>query len=283
MNILITGGNGFIAQELNQYFVDKGYRVFLLGRDSLDICDSNKVDNFFKNNQVDFVIHTAVKGGKRGHVESVQDLFDNLIMFDNLSKHSDKFKLMINFGSGAEFDRSMLISLASERAILNRFPKDYYGLSKNMITRKCLLSENIYNLRLFGCFGKLEDSQRFIKTVYRNLINNEDITIHQNNRMDFFYVQDVARVVEYYFKNYSLTLIRDVNLCYPEKQTLLEIVYLIKRLSGNEKCVTIDILNNNRMRCKSYTGNYKNLQTYNIDLIGLEKGIKECLKSWSKS
>ena len=33
----------------------------------------------------------------------------------------------------------------------------------------------------------------------------------------------------------------------------------------------------------SYDGNAERLQSLNINLHGLEKGLQECLKSWNKS
>ena len=43
------------------------------------------------------------------------------------------FKLMINFGSGAEFERKRPIDKATEQTIFQRHPSDYYGLAKNLI------------------------------------------------------------------------------------------------------------------------------------------------------
>lgn len=279
MNILVTGCNSFIAKEFAYYFKDKRYNLILTNRNTLDISSPTKVDHFFNENKIDFVVHTAIVGGKRLHKESVNDLFVNLAMFDNLYRNRHKFKSMINIGSGAEFDRRYDISLADESGIFDYNPVDYYGLSKNLITRRCYEADNIYNLRLFGCFGALEEEQRLIRATYNKIENEQEIVIHQDKYMDFLYVKDFCKVVEFYIENYKDDLIRDVNLSYENKTTLKNVVFLIKNLTNAKNNV---ILNNNIFG-KPYTGNYERLSKYNLNLTGLEKGIEECLIRWKKS
>ena len=125
MNILITGGNGFLAKELIKYFSKSKIKCNLLvtNRKTLDPTDYESVKSFFDEVKVDIVIHTAVRGGKRSHLESIDDVFDNMAMFQNLSKFSDKFKLMFNFGSGAEFDRRFDINGKMEIDIFKATPR----------------------------------------------------------------------------------------------------------------------------------------------------------------
>ena len=185
MNLLITGCNGFIAREISRNFKDKKYNLFLTNRSNLDIANSSQVDDFFKKNKIDYVIHTAIVGGRKEHSDGVNDLFENLVMYNNLANNSHRFKLMINLGSGAEFDRSLNIEEEFENTIFSRTPKDYYGLSKNLITRQIHQRENIFNLRLFGCFGALEGSQRLIHAAFRSSLKNTPSMVHQNKLMDF--------------------------------------------------------------------------------------------------
>ena len=277
MNILITGCNGFVAKELSLYFNNKKHNIFLTNRKNLDVRNKKMVDNFFDNNKIDIVIHTAVVGGKRNHTDKIDDFFDNIVMFNNLYENSHKFKLMINIGSGAEFDRRYDINRAEESSIFERNPVDYYGLSKNYITRRCHQSSNIYNLRLFGCFGVLEDNQRLIKATYYNCKNKENLIIHQDKYMDFFYVKDFCKVVEFYINNINESLHRDVNLCYGDKKTIKNIVFSIKNLTNSKN----DVILYNESFGNSYTGCYKLLKSYNLDLVGLDRGILNCINTWN--
>jgi len=283
INVVITGGNGFLGREIIDYFSDcKAIRVIPTDRRKLDPTSYESTKNFFKTEKVDFVIHTAVKGGKRGHIESVEDLFDNIHMVENLLKFKHQYKALFNFCSGAAFDRKANIVQAKEEEILTSLPADYYGLSKNLISRKSQGSERgIYNLRLFGCFGKYEESQRFIKNSITNLLKGGSIEIHQDKDMDFFYSEDVCKVIEYLMENNdSGNIDKDYNLCYKKKYRLSDIAKVILDVVGlSDRNVIIhhDGMSN------SYTGDSSRLEKLKIDFVGLEEGIRRCHENWNKS
>ena len=279
MNILITGSKGFIGKELSKYFSEE-HNVISTDRTTLDPTKCESVKSFFDNNEIDVVIHAAVKGGKRGHHESVEDLYENLLMFENLSNFSNHYKAMFNFGSGAEFDRRMDIKLSRENQIESRLPSDYYGLAKNLITRKINhLDSNIYNLRLFGCFGEYEEPQRLLRATCDKIIKGENPNVHNDKWMDYFYAQDVGRVIEYIVNNIEKDIPKDINLCYNEKYKLSDLVYKIKNLTESNCDV---IIYNNQIGSLSYTGDSTKLDSLNIALMGIDIGVEKCLKSWSK-
>lgn len=274
MKFLITGGNGFLARELVYFLKRDGFEVIVTNRKTLDVSDPIKVAEFFNKYSIDYVIHSAVCGGKRAHKENINDLFLNIKMFQNLADHSDKFKLMFNFGSGAEFDRRLDIDAAPESLIWKRNPVDYYGLSKNLITRQILQLNNVINLRLFGCFGPFEENQRLFKAIYKNIQEKNPLRVHQNKLMDYFYSEDVYRVIKFYVKTRQAALPKDLNLCYKDKKTLKDIVFLIKDLTRSSN----DVILENKEKIFSYTGNSDNLLSLNINLCGLEEGTSRFLK-----
>lgn len=283
MKILLTGANGFLGREISQYYLNSKYQIIPTTRKELNPENYENVRTFFENNKIDVVIHTAAKGGKRGILDSKEDFITNIRMFQNLNNFSFKYKLMINFGSGAEFDRSQDISLINETEIFNRFPKDYYGLSKNLISRQITNQgkNNIFNLRLFGCFGEFEDEQRFLKNSFLRLRGGQNIEIHQDRYMDYIYVQDVLKVIDFLMHNQDCTIDRDINMCYDKKYLLSEIGNIFSLLATNEKSlnksnIVIDSIG------KDYTGNNNRLLKLGIDLVGLDKGIEKCLTRWNK-
>jgi GDP-L-fucose synthase len=278
MNILITGCKGFLARELTQYF-SNSHNVLETDRTKLDPTNYENVKRFFDLYKVDIVIHTAVKGGKRNDRESIENFFINTRMFENLSLFSDRYKMMFNFGSGAEFDRTLEIDEVREGQINYRNPSDYYGLAKNLISKKVVyLNSNIYNLRLFGCFGQFEEPQRLIRSTYRNFSNGDDAVINRDKMMDYFYAQDVAKVIDFYIQNQNPKFPKDLNLCYNKKQSLSDIAFIIKDLTNTSQNVTIK---NNNIGL-SYTGSGKKLYDLGIKLCGIKKGINECLRNWNR-
>ena len=83
MNILITGGNGYIAKSLFTALKDK-YNVMSISRYDFDLTDREATNNFFKHRLFDVVIHCAVKGGSRLAEDNGNITDDNLSMYYNL-------------------------------------------------------------------------------------------------------------------------------------------------------------------------------------------------------
>ena len=110
-------------------------------------------------------MHTAIIGVRRGQQDEFKDFSDNISMFSNLLRHKDKFNKFINFCSGAAFGRYSDIYQWGEQRINSLVPRDYYGMSKNIIARECDRLDGFCNLRLFGCFGFHEAEKRFVKSL----------------------------------------------------------------------------------------------------------------------
>jgi len=277
MNILITGCKSFLAKEILDYFDDKKHILIPTDRTTLDVSDSDVVNEYFQNNDIGIVIHTAIKGGRRNKKDTTTDYINNLNMFGNLLKNRDKYKLMFSFGSGAEFNRVTGVINAKAPHYADFVPLDFYGAAKNIIARQIHeLSSNIINLRLFGCFGKHENEDRFIKSAINNINNKNPIMIHQNKKMDFFSAQDVCRVIEHYIENYDQQdLPKDINLCYDKKNTLKDISDKICNLMNVEN----DVIINQDEMASEYTGCSKNLNQLNVKLDGLDIGLQRMIES----
>ena len=198
-NIFITGANGFIGKNLKEFLSIK-YNLLTPNSKELDLTDETKVKAFFENNKVDFVIHCANRGGLRGTADSQDVVTDNLKMFDNLCENMTNQR-MIFFGSGAQYDKTRNLKKIKENDFGKNIPKDYYGYSKYLITKKILQKENIVNLTLFGCYGKYELSSRFPSYAINQNLKKEDIVINQNVFFDYLYIDDLCKVVECFINN----------------------------------------------------------------------------------
>jgi len=247
MNILITGGNGYVGKSLYSALKNK-YNVTKITRQDFDLTDSEKVCLFFKDKYFDIILHCAITGGHRAKKDGVNVLEDNLKMFYNVTS-PNKFKKFINFGSGAEL-----------------YLKDeMYGLSKSIIRKSVLHKYNYYNIRMFGVFDENELDTRFIKASIKHYINKESIIIHQNRLMDFIYMPDLVKIVEYYINNDGP---KEIDCVYNKSLTLEKITRVINKLE--EYKVDVEIIN--KGVDKPYIGTFNNLE---INFIGLEQGIKE--------
>ena len=254
MNILITGGNGYIAKSLFKSLREFHY-VHLVTRKDFDLTNREATDNWFKGKHFGRVIHTAIKGGSRLKEDSSEIVYQNILMFYNLLNNRHCYESLINFGTGAEVG----------------LPTDPYGLSKSVIDKLIQNEPNLFNVRIFGVFDEGELNTRFIKSNINKYINKEPLVIHQNKYMDFFYMKDLIKIIDLYIardhrferppKNFDCS--------YKNKYTLLDIANFINNLS-DYKC-EIKTLNNDLD--KSYVGKNKDIPY--LEYKGLEQGIKE--------
>jgi len=207
--ILITGGNGFIAKSLyedlsNSYFFPLEKNVLAPNREKLDLLDSSKVFDYLRENQFDVVIHTATHDAvPRFSSKSPEMVLENnLRMFFNIAKCKDYFGKMIFFGSGAEAGRQNWIPRMDEEYIKSKTPPDQYGYSKHLMSEYATKTDNIYNLRLFGVFGKFDDWRyRFISNACCKAVFDMPITIKRDVYFDYLYVKDLVRIIEWFIEN----------------------------------------------------------------------------------
>ena len=262
MKILITGGNGFVGRNLVKALKQE-HEVFSPSSQELDLTDKDAVDKYLRTKYFDWVIHCAIRGGTRADQDSPYTTYNNLKMFFNLMNNKDRFGKLINFASGAEFDRTTNIDSVSND-LLSSYPVDYYGMAKNIISRIVQTTFH-YNFRIYGVFGIDENETRFIKASIRNIKEGKPIEIHQDKFFDFFYIDDLINVVKYYVNNPTYPLDNNLDLVYQSKLKLSDIAQLIP--GQNE------IKFKYKTKGKSYTGSNLGIPL-DIELIGLEEGIK---------
>ena len=274
MKILIIAKNSFLAKQIKDYFLNSEYDLYFSSREDFDLTSAEQTRNFFNVRHYDVVVNCAINGGIRGKEDTLQDFLNNIQMFKNLVDNRDGFGKLINFGSGAEFDRSLDIDSCSEEQIFTRSPKDYYGLSKNIITRIIYKYDKFFNIRIFGCFGKHEKEGRFLKTNIKNALSNEPLNVHQDRFMDYISADDLCKILKFYFDNDIKLLPKDLNAVYKKKYTLKQLAKMVKFHLNSES----EILIQQEGLANSYTGSSERLSKMDIKLSGLEKEVERFLK-----
>lgn len=239
MKILITGGNGFIAKNLLEQLNSK-YKLLSFNRKELDLFDSQKVFDYLKKNKFDVVIHTATydAAAKYSTKDPNKVLENNLKMFFNIVLGKDYFGKMIYFGSGAEFSRTYWIPKMKESYFNVHVPTDQYGFSKYIMTKYTQQTKNIYNLRLFGVFGKYDDFKtRFIENACCRAVLNLPIKIEQNKYYDFLYIDDLIKIISWFIENKPKKNI--YNVCTGQVCDFKSIAGKIIKISGKKLSVEI--------------------------------------------
>lgn len=199
--ILLTGASGFIGRNLIENLSFK-YQFITPSHQYLDLTDDKSLEDFFKNNEIEIVIHAANIGGTRKTVHLTNVLNTNLRMFLNLLKNKKYYKKMIFLGSGAEYDKRQSLYKVREEEFGKSIPNDDYGFYKYICSRLIENEKKIVNLRLFGIYGKYEDFElRFISNAICKVLLNLPITMRQNVFFDYLYIKDFVQLIEHFINH----------------------------------------------------------------------------------
>jgi UDP-glucose 4-epimerase len=238
MNILITGGSGFIGRNLIEYLSGK-HRVYAPRHKELDLLNEEEVDKFFLKQKIDVVIHCAVRPGHRNALDPSNELYHNTKMFFNLVKNDKKFKRLIYLGSGLEYDLRYYKSKMKEEYFGEHIPEDEGGFSKYIISRYIEDHKNIIELRILGIFGKYEDyAIRFISNLICKSIFSLPLTMKQNRKFDYIYVNDLMPIIDHFLsakpKKHNI-----FNVTPDKSIELINLAEKIKQISGTKQKVMV--------------------------------------------
>lgn len=235
--IFLTGASGFIGRNIVETF-SKNYNILSPSHKDLDLLDTSAVDGFFKNNNVDVVIHCANIGGLRNSLITNDLVKNNLEIFFNIVRNRSRFGKMIHMGSGAEYDKSKDIIDIKESDFDLTIPKDDYGFYKYICSKYIENCDNIYCLRLFGIFGKYEDyTIRFVSNLICKYIYKLPLTMIQDCKFDYIYINDFMNVIEHFIRNNPKN--KFFNVGSGNKYTLYSIAEKINKLNNYSLPITI--------------------------------------------
>jgi UDP-glucose 4-epimerase len=202
MRILLTGGRGFIGRNLFEHLTHV-HEVLAPTHAELDLTDNHAVDAWFRTHEVDAVIHGAVRPGHRAAQDPSRQLWSNLRMFFNIVRNGDHFGRLVFLSSGAVYDtREALVRVSEDRLGIS-VPEDEHGLSKYAIAqfieaRGPRGRPSVVELRLFGVFGPYEDyGVRFISNAICRTLYDLPITLRQDRRFSYLFIEDLMPVVEW--------------------------------------------------------------------------------------
>lgn len=236
-NVLMTGATGFLGSNLLRELVKQKYEVAILKRSFSNIdrikdllkfvkffdLDKTSVEDIFKKNDTDIILHCATSYG-RSDTDPFTVIDANLLLPLKLLQigKKNKIKYFINTDT-----------------ILNK-RINYYTLSKSQFKDwLAMYSEELIciNLLLEHFYGAFDDKTKFISFIIDKLLENAaeiDLTKGRQKR-DFIYIDDVVdafiRVLgnldnlKFGVYNYEIGTNKSFEI--------RKVVELIKKISGN--------------------------------------------------
>ncbi|MDF2609533.1 MAG: dependent epimerase/dehydratase family [Lachnospiraceae bacterium] len=203
--VLIIGGTGFIGKNLTEYLINKNnnYNILVPTKDQLNALDEQNVLSYLKSSHIEIVIMAAIHNPSLSNTKERSNILEyDLRMFYNFEKCKNLYEKMLYFGSGAEYNKSTNITMVTEDDIGKSLPYNDYGLAKYIIGRHIIHTENIYNLRVFGLFGKYENwKTTFISNCCCKAVKGLPLTIRQNVYFDYLWIEDFCRIIEWFIDN----------------------------------------------------------------------------------
>lgn len=162
MNIIVTGGAGFIGSWITEAYIGEGHKVLIIDNLSTgnidnvpneaefieaDICDLNKIKNIFARFKPDVVNHHAAQVNVRYSVENPSsDALINIIGSVNViqeSKNNVVKKIIFSSSGGAVYGEPTL-NPVSEIAVTN--PLSPYGTAKQCVENYLMHYHSLYGI-----------------------------------------------------------------------------------------------------------------------------------------
>lgn len=214
--VLIIGGSGFIGANIAEYFCKKNYKVINYGRsiapvkheNLVNICgninDAVSVETVFKNNAIDYVIHSMTTFSSMDEFDSCQDAVSlNLSSLIDLVKIMCKYNVyhMIYISSGGAIYGCSDEPLREEDHIT---PVSFYGWLKEVTERflsfTARTNENFKYiiLRPANVYGKYQKINRIIGVTLKSAILGLPVNIYGTLDIckDYIHVNDLTESID---------------------------------------------------------------------------------------
>ena len=230
MNILVTGGSGFIGSNLSDYLVNKGHSVSVIDNLSTGYISnlSSVIDaisfyeekieffDFNKLPKIDVLVHLAAQPSVPISVESFGSSSSSNIM--GTIKVIDYCRInrvpLVFASSSAVYGNLELGDDINPRVdLLSPYATDKYVMEIYAKTAFKLYQLPSIGLRFFNVYGPRQDSTSYYSGVISkfidSLLRKEAITINGGNQTrDFIYVKDVVDII---FK--SILTVSNTSIC----------------------------------------------------------------------
>jgi len=304
MNILLTGGAGFIGSHVADELIKQGEKVIVI--DDLsggfvqnvnknavfiegDICDYELIRKIFNENKIDFVFHLAAYAAEGlSHFIKRFNYNNNLIGSINLINQSviHKVKCFVFTSSIAVYGKNQL---PMTEEIVPK-PEDSYGIAKYAVEQELEVTHNMFGLNyiifrphnVYGERQNIGDKYRNVIGIFMNqILQNKPLTVFGdgNQTRAFSYIGDVAPIIAKSI-NVKEAYNKIFNVGADIPYTINDLIEKVKKVMGNDP--EVKYLDSRNEVMHAYSSHKKAETTFNIaHNTDLETGLKK-MAEWVK-
>lgn len=257
MNILITGGNGFVARHLKEYLAQY-YSISAPSHVELDLTNYDTVSTYLAKDSFDIIVHTANYDAiNKFTTKSSQNTVSvNLRMFFNLLQNKTHFHKLICLDSGACYSKPHYSHNCAikEDSFGKYIPQDEYGFSKYLMNKYASSLDFVIMLRFFGLYGEYDDYRhKYISHFCCRAIQKKDLFLESgdNKAIDYLYIKDACCAIQQCIANIDKLNYTNYNICTGEAYSLQDIA---KTIAWKNKVSVLTAFNNEN-QTQIYCGN----------------------------
>lgn len=218
MNILVTGGAGFIGSNIVDAYINGGHKVIIIddlstGRKTnipknaifieMDI-RSSELKEVFRKYQIEFVNHQAARGDVRASIERPEEYADvnvrgGVNILENCRKNNVKGIIYSSTG-GCVYGEPLYTPTKEEHPMQ---PRDPYGASKACFEIYLQMYKQLYDLnytifRYPNVYGPRQNpfGEAGVVSIFtKKMLDGKEIVINGdgNQERDFVFIGDVVR------------------------------------------------------------------------------------------
>jgi len=245
MKAFITGGTGFVGNNLARKLISEGNQVGLLVRkkcktwrtDDLvekvdflegDLTAKKDINELVQEYSPDFIYHFGTYGASPAFQNDVNTMLSvNIGGTFNLVEAAKGIPI-INIGSSSEYgikDKPMIEEDKCQ-------PNTPYGKTKLIQTLYCREQE-IPTLRLFSVYGQLEEPTRLIPVLIKAKLKNEELHLINSVR-DYIYTEDVVDAVLKTTERYNKIKGEIINIGSGQQYSTKDILNKLNKINSKE-------------------------------------------------
>lgn len=268
MDILVTGGAGFIGSTLCEKLIVLNHRVICLDNFNnfynpsikknnianltenknfilfeADICDKEYLKKIFSKNKIDLVVHLAAMAGVRPSIENPL-LYEKVNVEGTLNildcVKENNIKKMIFASSSSVYGGNKKVPFSETDKVDN--PISPYAATKKAGELLCYTYHHLYDIsvycyRFFTVYGPRQRPEMAIHKFTRQIFNNDKITIFGDgsSSRDYTYVDDIIMGITNCIE--AIEGYEIINLGNSSPTSLLTLIKLLEEASGKQASI----------------------------------------------